>query len=50
MTEVSGFVKSNPIIMDGKYAEVVYREYIKSAVSGARWTIVGDAGSSEGSE
>jgi outer membrane protein OmpA-like peptidoglycan-associated protein len=50
VTEVSGFVKSNPIIMDGKYAEVVYREYIASAVSGARWTIAGDAGSSEGSE
>ncbi len=32
VTEVSGFVKSSPIIMDGKYAEVVYREYIKSAV------------------
>ena len=31
VTEVSGFVKSHPIIMDGKYAEVVYREYLKSA-------------------
>lgn len=32
VTEVSGFVASHPIIMDGKYAEVVYREYINSAV------------------
>jgi outer membrane protein OmpA-like peptidoglycan-associated protein len=32
VTEVSGFVQSHPIIMDGKYAEVVYREYITSAV------------------
>jgi outer membrane protein OmpA-like peptidoglycan-associated protein len=31
VTEVSGFVGSNPIIMDGKYAEVVYREYVESA-------------------
>lgn len=31
VTEVSGFVRSHPLIMDGKYAEVVYREYIKSA-------------------
>lgn len=31
VTEVSGFVRSHPIIMDGKYAEVVYREYVKSA-------------------
>ena len=32
VTEVSGFVKEHPIIMDGKYAEVVYREYVESAV------------------
>ncbi|WP_135506298.1 OmpA family protein [Roseovarius aestuariivivens] len=31
VTEVTGFVGSHPIVMDGKYAEVVYREYIKSA-------------------
>lgn len=31
VTEVSGFVQSHPLIMDGKYAEVIYREYIKSA-------------------
>jgi peptidoglycan-associated lipoprotein len=31
VTEVSGFVERHPSIMDGKYAEVVYREYIKSA-------------------
>ncbi|WP_306152750.1 OmpA family protein [Roseovarius sp. MMSF_3281] len=32
VTEVSGFVRSHPIVMQGKYAEVVYREYINSAV------------------
>ena len=31
VTEVSGFVQSHPIIMDGKYAEVVHREYVQSA-------------------
>jgi outer membrane protein OmpA-like peptidoglycan-associated protein len=31
VTEVSGFVDTRLISMDGKYAEVVYREYIESA-------------------
>lgn len=31
VTEVSGFVKSHPSLLDGKYAGVIYREYIKSA-------------------
>lgn len=31
VTDVSGFVASHPIVMDGKYAEVVYREYLESA-------------------
>lgn len=33
VTEVTGFVKSHPLILDGKYAEVVYREYVESATS-----------------
>jgi len=46
VTEVSGFVKSSPIIMDGKYAEVVYREYINSAVPASTLKMVaGDSGS-----
>lgn len=32
VTEVSGFVKRHPSIMDGKYAAVIYREYIASAI------------------
>ena len=32
VTEVSGFLARHPTILDGKYAEVIYREYIKSAV------------------
>lgn len=32
VTEVTGFVQDNPLIMNGKYAEVVFREYLTSAV------------------
>ncbi|SDD30590.1 OmpA family protein [Ruegeria marina] len=31
VTQVSGFLDRHPNILDGKYAEVIYREYIKSA-------------------
>lgn len=31
-TQVSGFVKRHPTLLDGKYAQVVYREYLASAV------------------
>lgn len=34
VTEVSGFVSRHPNILDGKYAEVIYREYIDSARRG----------------
>lgn len=33
VTQVSGFVKRHPTILDGKYAEVVYREYVASATA-----------------
>jgi len=32
VTEVSGFLENHPSLLDGKYAQVVYREYIKSAI------------------
>jgi peptidoglycan-associated lipoprotein len=32
VTEVSGFVKSHPLILNGKYAEVIWREYVDSAI------------------
>ncbi len=32
VTEVSGFVQSNPLVLNGKYAEVIFREYVGSAV------------------
>lgn len=31
VTEVSGFVENNPMLLNGKYAEVIFREYIASA-------------------
>ncbi|MWD27678.1 OmpA family protein [Aquicoccus sp. SCR17] len=31
VTEVSGFVRSHPTVLDGKYAQVIYREYVASA-------------------
>ncbi|WP_417270101.1 OmpA family protein [Celeribacter sp.] len=33
VTEVSGFVQSNPIVMDSRYAEIIHREYIESATA-----------------
>ncbi|WP_416237487.1 OmpA family protein [Sulfitobacter sp. F26169L] len=33
VTEVSGFVKRHPTVMDGKYAQIIYRDYVNSAVS-----------------
>jgi hypothetical protein len=31
VTEVSGFVDSNPATLNGKYAAVIFREYVASA-------------------
>ena len=31
VTEVSGFVQRHPTVLDGKYAAIIYREYITSA-------------------
>lgn len=32
VTEVSGFLKRHPTVLDGKYAAIIYREYIDSAI------------------
>ncbi|GAA6176652.1 hypothetical protein GCM10007927_06580 [Sulfitobacter pacificus] len=32
VTEVSGFVGRHPTVLDGKYAQIIYRDYIASAV------------------
>lgn len=31
VTEVAGFLARHPTVLDGKYAEIVYREYVASA-------------------
>ncbi|WP_299208971.1 OmpA family protein [uncultured Tateyamaria sp.] len=33
VTEVSGFVQSHPTVLDGKYAQIIYRDYVESAVA-----------------
>ncbi|MBD3663842.1 OmpA family protein [Sulfitobacter aestuariivivens] len=32
VTEVSGFVTGHPSVLDGKYAQIIYRDYVASAV------------------
>ncbi|WP_415921218.1 OmpA family protein [Tateyamaria sp. SN6-1] len=31
VTEVTGFVRTHPNVLDGKYAQIVYRDYVDSA-------------------
>lgn len=31
VTEVSGFVKSHPLVLNGKYAAIIWRDYVNSA-------------------
>ncbi|MEO9818901.1 MAG: OmpA family protein [Paracoccaceae bacterium] len=31
VTEVSGFIQSHQSVLDGKYAQIIYRDYIRSA-------------------
>ncbi|SEB97364.1 OmpA family protein [Rhodobacter sp. 24-YEA-8] len=33
VTEVSGFVKSNPMVLNGKYAEIVWRTYSRESAA-----------------
>jgi outer membrane protein OmpA-like peptidoglycan-associated protein len=35
VTEVTGFVETDPMLLNGKYAQVIFREYISSAVPSA---------------
>ncbi len=32
LTEVSGFVQNNPLVLNGQYAAVIFREYVAAAV------------------
>lgn len=33
VTEVSGFMQRHPSVLDGKYAQIIYRDYVASAVA-----------------
>lgn len=33
VTDVSGFIEGNPLVLDGKYAQIVYRDYVQSAAA-----------------
>ena len=48
VTEVSGFVKRHPTVMDGKYAQIIYRDYVNSAASSSSQSASGTVGSSGG--
>lgn len=43
VTEVSGFVAGNPLVLDGKYGQIVYRRYVGSAAGPASGAAVGTA-------
>ncbi len=48
VTEVSGFVKRHPTVLDGQYAAVVYREYVASGVPSSSLSGISiDGGTSE---
>jgi outer membrane protein OmpA-like peptidoglycan-associated protein len=34
VTEVAGFVSGNPLVLDGKYAQIVYRAYVARGAGG----------------
>lgn len=38
VTEVNGFVKRHPTVLDGKYAQIIYRDYVASAVPSSQLT------------
>lgn len=35
VTEVSGFVQNNPMVLNGQYAAIIHRDYVESAVRAA---------------
>lgn len=48
VTEVTGFVGSAPMVLDGKYAQIIYRDYVQSAVAETGLTGVQQTGASSG--
>lgn len=48
VTEVSGFVESNPALLDGRYAQVIHREYLESAAPESTLILVTDGATLDG--
>lgn len=42
VTEVSGFVRNHPLVLDGKYAQIVYRDYVASAEAESQLRTIDD--------
>ncbi len=38
VTEVSGFMERHPTVLDGKYAQIIYRDYVASGVAPTQLT------------
>lgn len=38
VTEVTGFVQSHPTVLDGQYAQIIYRDYVQSAAPQSQLT------------
>jgi len=38
VTEVSGFVQNEPLVLNGKYAQIIFRDYVKSAAEASTLT------------
>lgn len=49
LTEVTGFVKGDPMVLNGKYAAIIFREYVDSAVRPHPASSSGSSGGSGGS-
>jgi outer membrane protein OmpA-like peptidoglycan-associated protein len=50
VTEVSGFVQNNPLVLNGKYAAIIWREYVSSALPGHTQAEVTEGNAAAGSE
>lgn len=48
VTEVSGFVSNNPLVLNGKYAQIIWRNYTSSAALKQETAVDGSAAGGEG--
>lgn len=50
VTEVTGFVENNPLVLNGKYAAIVFREYVNSAIPKQTTSEVTEGSAAAGTE